>query len=230
MRNARHLNDCFASLFVCSALACLPLPVSASLCVCACVDYSYFKLFAIYCVHFRRCNFDWCAPGSGNCNRLFRFGSRKPAKSCCCCLKEMPDKSLGSLIELSCSLCNSKERSGSLFSTPSLSFSLSPEIAFNLLQHCELKTFATKSQLFEYKHWFFSFFICLAPLSPSPSLCLPLSLCIASLTDNENNQEVFFACKISSKILNSFIYSWIFTFCITFIYFFWLLFFHKKGK
>lgn len=37
MRNARHLNDCFASLFVCSALACLPLPVSVRPSVCVCV-------------------------------------------------------------------------------------------------------------------------------------------------------------------------------------------------
>lgn len=175
------------------ASLCLSVQVS----VCVRVDYSYFKLFAIYCVHFRRCNFDWCAPGSGNCNRLFRFGSRKPAESCCCCLKEMPDKSLGSLIELSCSLCNSKEHSLSLSSTPSLSLSLSTEIAFNLQQHCELKTFATKSQLFEYKHWFFlilhmprSFFLSLL-------LSVYLSLCIASLTDNGNNKEVF--CCVQTK-------------------------------
>lgn len=158
------------------------LPPSACQCVCLCVDYSYFKLFAIYCVHFWRCNFDWCAPAVAiviDCSDLAAVSRHAPAAAVAC--QRYPISR--SEVWLSSAAAYAIQKN---ILSHSLLFSLSllPEIA--TMQQCELKTFATKYPSLSLS------FLSLLPLSSlSAFLLSSLFLCIASLTDNGNNKEVF---------------------------------------
>lgn len=164
------------------ASTCLPPSACQCVCVCLCVDYSYFKLFAIYCVHFWRCNFDWCAPAVAiviDCSDLAAVSRHAPAAAVAC--QRYPISR--SEVWLSSAAAYAIQKN---ILSHSLLFSLSllPEIA--TMQQCELKTFATKYPSLSLS------FLSLLPLSSlSAFLLSSLFLCIASLTDNGNNKEVF---------------------------------------
>lgn len=164
----------FCVLFVCSALAlalaCRPLPVSVCVCVLITVISSYLQF--IVCTFGVATLID-VPPAVAiviDCSDLAAVSRHSPAAAVAC--QRYPiSRSEVWLSSAAAYAIQKNILSHSLLLSLSLSLSLLPEIAFNLLQQCELKTFATKSQLFEYKHRFsVIFYIPLSSLSSLSSL------------------------------------------------------------
>lgn len=175
----------FCVLFVCSALAlalaCLPLLVSVCVCVCVLITVISSYLQFIVCTFGVATLID-VPPAVAiviDCSDLAAVSRHAPAAAVAC--QRYPISR--SEVWLSSAAAYAIQKN---ILSHSLLFSLSllPEIA--TMQQCELKTFATKYPSLSLS------FLSLLPLSSlSAFLLSSLFLCIASLTDNGNNKEVF---------------------------------------